>query len=285
MRARGVLLALWTVAAAMRAEGQTPDWFDAFRGRAYLQGDASFVAREKSAAPDSPPLFRARWVVLRYAGFAESERRWWPYRNVLLVTTPSGARYVLESSLGFVDEKHLDEERPWQRVASGRAAFEVWMSGTAGEPGTAADPAPCEGMRQTVRAPGGTLVFFLDELGTPTVRTTLGEIARRPSTRASGGISRCSSARPSRATGRSRRRATVLGLRDPLLAATVALRDRLPRADQRTLVLAPDSEPGGRPRRLARPRPPAARPPAVPGAAAGEADPMKSKSSRLLFTF
>ncbi len=162
-----------------------PDWFDAFRGKAYLQGDASFVAREKSAAPDSPPLFRARWVVLRYAGFTEREREFWPYRNLLLVTMPSGARYVLESSFGFVDESHLDEERPWQRVASERAAFEVWASGTAGE--ATADPAgPCDGMRYQVRAPGGTLPFFMEDLGSRTMRTNLTEITPPRSPRRKG---------------------------------------------------------------------------------------------------
>lgn len=245
MKARGFLLVLGVLSAALPATGESPDWFDAFRGRAFLQGDASFVAREKSAAPDSPPVFRARWLVLRYAGFAESERRWWPYRNVLLVSIPGGARYVLESSFGFVDEKHLDEERPWQRVSSGRAALEVWMSGTAGERGAAAEAGPCEGMRQTVRAPGGTLVFFLDELGSATVRTTLGEIAAgtfdEGERRDLGVLLRTSleSNRTIQTEG------AVLGLRDPLLAATVALRDRVPRADQRTLALAPDPEPPG----------------------------------------
>ncbi|MDL2717138.1 MAG: hypothetical protein PT977_05245, partial [Acidobacteriota bacterium] len=107
MKARGILLVLWTASAAMRAEGQTPDWFDAFRGKAFLQTDASFVAREKSAPPDSPSLFRVRWLVVRYGGFTEKEREFWPYRNILLVTLPSGARYVLESAFGFVDETHL----------------------------------------------------------------------------------------------------------------------------------------------------------------------------------
>jgi hypothetical protein len=182
---------------------------------------------------------------LRYAGFAESERRWWPYRNILLVTTPAGARYVLESSFGFVDEKHLDEERPWQRVASGKAAFEVWMSGTAGEAAPAADAGPCEGMRQTVRAPGGTFVFFLDELGTPTVRTTLGEIAAGTfdeAERQDLGVLLRTSLESNRTI---QTEGAVLGLRDPLLAATVALRDRVPRADQRTLVFTPEPDPAG----------------------------------------
>ena len=247
MKARRLLLASCAALAAMRAESQSPgpDWFDAFRGRVFLQGDSRFVGREKSAAPDAPPAFRVRWLVLRYAGFGESERRWWPYRNLLLVTMPSGARYVLESSFGFVDEKHLDEDRPWQRVASERAAFEVWMSGAAGEPGPAADAGPCEGMRQTVRAPGGTLVFFLDELGTATVRTTLGEIAAATfdegERRDLGALLRTSleSSLTVQTEG------AVLGLRDPLLAVTVALRDRVPRPDQRTIVLTPDPEPAG----------------------------------------
>src|SRR5450631_2991744 len=123
MKARGLLLVFCAISAALRAD--EPDWFDAFRGRAFLQGDANLIAREKTAPPDAPPLFRARWVVLRYAGFTEKERRWWPSRNMLLVTMPSGARYVLESSSGYADESHLEEGGPWQRAASNRTAFEV----------------------------------------------------------------------------------------------------------------------------------------------------------------
>ncbi|HVO51416.1 MAG TPA: hypothetical protein VMV60_10515 [Thermoanaerobaculia bacterium] len=247
MRARGILLALWTVSAAMRAEAQSPDWFDAFRGRAFLQGDASFVVREKAAPPDSPPLFRARWVVLRYAGFTESERRWWPYRNLLLTTMPSGARYVLESSMGFLDENRLDEERPWQRVASERAAFEVWTSGTAGEASAAAtlDAGPCEGMRQRVRAQGGTLTFLLDDLGTQTVRTALGEITAgtfdenerkdlvlllRTSVDSNQSLST---------------ELPAFHLRDPLLAVNVAFRDQAAPPESRTLAFAPDPSPTG----------------------------------------
>ena len=97
MKARSFVLALCVASAAMRAEGQAsgPDWFDAFRGKAYLQGDASYVAREKTAAPDALALFRVRWVVLRYEGFTEKEREFWPYRNLLLVTMPTGAKYVV----------------------------------------------------------------------------------------------------------------------------------------------------------------------------------------------
>ncbi|MEO8585319.1 MAG: hypothetical protein ABI584_04105 [Acidobacteriota bacterium] len=238
MKARGVLLALWAASAAVRAEGQSPDWFDAFRGRAFLQGDASYVAREKSAPPDASPLFRARWVVLRYAGFAEKERRWWPYRNLLLVAMPSGARYVLESSMGFVDESRLDEERPWERVASARAAFEVWTSGTARE--NPAEAGPCEGIRQRVAAPGGTLVFFLEELGSRTVRTSLEEInvatfdeaERRDLAvllRAAVEANRSLSTEP-----------PVFHLRDPVLAVNVAFRDQVPPPDKKTIVLSPD---------------------------------------------
>lgn len=248
MKARSALLAIAAVSTAMRAPAQpAPDWFDAFRGRAFLQGDIRFVAREKSAAADAPPAFRVRWVVLRFAGFGESERRFWPYRNLLLVTMPSGARYVLESAFGFVDESHLDEERPWQRVASERVAFEIWSSGTAGEApaDTTLDAGPCEGMRQRVRAPGGTLVFFLSDLRTRTVRTTLGEISTatfdederrdlavllRTSVETNAALS---SELPN------------FHLRDPLLAVNVAFRDQAPPPDRRTLALAPDPSPAG----------------------------------------
>jgi hypothetical protein len=236
MKARGLVLALFLVPAAICAE--EPDWFDAFRGKAFLQSDASYVAREKSAAPDSPPLFRARWLVLRYAGFTESERRWWPYRNLLLVSTPSGARYVLESGFGFVDEKHLDEERPFQRVASERAAFEIWSSGTAGEApvNDATEEGPCEGSRQRVRAPGGALNFFLTDLSSPTVRTTLGEISAatfsEDERRDLSLLLRVS----------LENKAT---LRESLLSVSVALRDRALSREQRTVVLTPDPEASG----------------------------------------
>jgi hypothetical protein len=241
MKARGILLGLWAVSAAMQAEGQSPDWFDAFRGKAFLQGDASFVAREGSAAPDSAPLFRARWVVVRYSGFTEKERRFWPYRNLLLVTMPSGARFVLESAFGFVDETHLDEERPWQRVASEKAAFEVWTSGTAGE--ATADLGPCEGMRQEVRAPGGTATFFLEDLSTRTVRATLGEITATTF----GEDERRDLTSLLRTSVESNRSLStdlpVFNLRDPLLAANVAFRDQTPPPDRRTVLLVPDPAP------------------------------------------
>lgn len=247
MRAREILLAVWAVSAATRAQGQSPDWFDAFRGKAYLQGDVAYTGREKSAAPDAPPAFRARWVVLRYAGFGESERRWWPYRNLLLVTMPSGGRYVLESSFGFVDESHLDEERPWQRVASGRVGYEIWSSGTAGEtpPQAALEEAPCEGMRQRVRAPGGTLTFFLTDLRSPTVRTALGEISAatfdEDERRDLAVLLRVSvESNASLST-----ELPNFHLRDPLLALNVAFRDQAPPPGRRTLELVPDPTPAG----------------------------------------
>jgi hypothetical protein len=240
MKARGILLAVWTVSAAMRAQGQSPDWFDAFRGKAYLQGDASYVAREKSAAPDSPPLFRARWIVLRYAGFTEKERPWWPYRNLLFVSMPSGRRFVLEAAMGFLDEDHLDEERPWQRVASERAAFEVWASGTAGE-ATAGPEGPCEGMRYQVRAPGGTATLFLEDLGSRTMKASLAEIVTGTFTEEErkdlASLLRLSFEKnPSLSPEH-----LGLNLRSALFALVVAMRDQVLPPDKRTVVLAPDA--------------------------------------------
>jgi hypothetical protein len=244
MKARGILLALCAVSAAMRAEAQSPDWFDAFRGKAYLQGDASYVAREKTAAPDSPPLFRMRWLVLRFGGFSEKEREFWPYRNVLLVTMPSGARYVLESSFGFVDEKHLDEDRPFHRVASVRVAFELWTSGAGGDPEGAAE-GPCEGMRQRVRSPGGSLDFFLNDLSSRTVRASLADIT---------GATFDADERRDLVTllrvapdGTPSFPNDVIGLnvRNALFAVTVAFRNDVPPVPQRTVRLAPDPEPPG----------------------------------------
>ncbi|MCM3877976.1 MAG: hypothetical protein NEA02_16365 [Thermoanaerobaculia bacterium] len=238
MKARGLLLAFCAVSAAIRAE--EPDWFDAFRGRAFLQGDVSFVAREKTAPRDAPPVLRARWVVLRYAGFTEKERRFWPSRNILLVALPSGTRYVLESSFGFVDEGHLEEERPWQRVASARTAFEVWMSGADPPSTNAADAQPCDGMRERVRAPGGTLEFFVDDLGSRTVRASLAEIAAgtfdEDERRDLGALLKVS-VDSNHTMGTEM---PTYHLRDPLFAVNVALRDQVLPPDRRTVVLAPD---------------------------------------------
>ncbi len=238
MKARGAILLLCAASAALRAE--EPEWFDAFRGRAFLQGDASFVAREKSAPPEAPPLFRARWVVLRYAGFAESERRWWPSRNILLVTIPSGARYVLESSFGFVDERHLEEERPWQRVASNRTAFEVWMSGADPPSTDAANGGLCDGMRERVRAPGGTLEFFADDLGIRTVRAALAEIAAGTfdeDERRDLGMLLKVAVDSNRTIGTEM---PIYHLRDPLLAVTIPFLGQVPPPDKRTVVYGPD---------------------------------------------
>jgi hypothetical protein len=241
MKARRLCLLLAFCAVSTVLQAQESDWFDAFRGKAYLQGDASFIARERSAPPDAPPLFRARWVVLRYAGFTEKERRFWPWRNLLLVTMPAGARYVLESSLGFVDESHLEEDRPAHRVASDRTAFEVWFSSNGDPlPADAADAAPCEGMHEHVRAPGGTVEFFVDDFGSRTVRASLAEIAAgtfdEDERRDLGTLLRVS-VESNQAIGTEM---PTYHLRDSLLAVNVAFRDELPPPDKRTVVLAPD---------------------------------------------
>jgi len=245
VKARSWLLALCAASAAWPVHAQRePEWFDAFRDKAYLQGDSSWVAREASASPESPPLFRLRWLVVRYAGFTEKWREFWPYRNVVLVTMPAGTRYVVESSLGFVDENHLDEERPWQRVASERAAFEVWASGTAGdsagEPGTS----PCEGMRERVRAAGAGFVFFVDDLSSPTVRTTLREISEATfeegERRDLAALLRISSeSNPSLGTVTL----SSLNVRNSLMTLSVAFRDQVVPRERRTVVLAPDPSP------------------------------------------
>jgi hypothetical protein len=240
VKARGAVLALCMASAALRAEG--PDWYDAFKGRAFLQGDASFVAREASAKPDAPPLFRVRWVVLRYAGFTEKERRFWPSRNLLLVAMPSGARYVLESSHGYLDESHLEEERPWQRVASNRTAFEMWMGGGDPPSAEAGDAAPCDGMRHRVRAPGGTLEFFIEDFGSRSVRASLAEIAAGTfdddERRDLVALLRIS-VDSNRSLGTE---FPSYHLRDPLLAVNVAFRDRLPPPANRTVAFAPDPD-------------------------------------------
>ncbi|MEO8054527.1 MAG: hypothetical protein ABI768_05210 [Acidobacteriota bacterium] len=244
MRVRGLVLAL-CLASAAGARAQEPDWFDAFRDRAFLQGDASFIAREKTAPPESSPLFRARWVVVRYRGFSEKEREFWPYRNLLLVTMPSGSRYVLESSYGFRDEKHLDEERPFDRLASERTALEIWMSGTAGE--TGADAGPCEGSRVRVRAPGGSLDFFLTELSSRTVRATLAEITAATfdeGERRDLVVLLRMSIESNRSLGGDVMTSNVQ-LRQPLLAIFVAFRDEAPPVEKRTLAFAPDPAPPG----------------------------------------
>jgi hypothetical protein len=238
MKARAAVLLLCAVSAALRAE--EPDWFDSFQGRAFLQGDASFIAREKAAPPDAPPLFRARWVILRYAAFTEEWRRFWPSRNLLLVTMPSGAQYVLESSLGHIDEKHLEEEQPWYRVASKRTAFEVWSSGGDPLPANAADAALCDGMRNRVRAPGGTLEYFIEDFGSRTVRASLAEIAAgtfdEDERRDLAALLKMSVE-----SNRSLGDFPMYHLRDPLLAVNIAFLDQLQPPGKRTVVFAPDA--------------------------------------------
>jgi len=242
MRARGMLLAFCTLSAAARAA--EPDWFDAFRGKAYLQGDASYVAREKSAPPDSPPLFRARWVVVRYEAFSGKARNAWPYRNLLLVTMPGGARYVVESAFGFVDENHLEEDRPFHRVASAHAAFEMWASGGFEDPDSAGEN-PCGGSRQRVRAPGGSLDFILTDLSSRTVRTSLAEITaatfdadeRRDLVKLLKVAPDGAPSLPKDTFG--------LNARYALFSVTVAFRDDVPPVAQRTVVLTQDPEPPG----------------------------------------
>lgn len=242
MKARGLLLALCLLSAAVRAA--EPDWFDAFRGKAYLQGDASFVAREKSAGKDTPPLFRARWVVVRYEGFSEKEREVWPYRNLLLVTMPGGAKYVIESAFGFVDEKHLEEDRPFHRVASAHTAFEMWSSGGFEDQETAAED-PCGGSRQKVRAPGGSLDFMLTDLSSRTVRTSLAEISAATfDANERSDLVTLLKVAPDGAPSLPR---DTFGLnaRNALFSVTVAFRSDLPPVPQRTVVLMPDPAPPG----------------------------------------
>ena len=242
MKARRLLLAFCAVSAALQA-GE-PDWFDAFRGKAFLQADSSYVARDRSAAPDSPPLFRSRWVVLRYEGLSEKGRAVWPFRNLLLVTMPAGARYVLESAFGYMDEKHLEEERPSHRVASSRVAFETWIRGGSEDSEAAAED-PCGGMRHRVRAPGGSLDFSLVDLSTPTVRATLAEISAATfdadERRDLGVLLRVKSdASPSLPND-------VFGLNSSyaFFAVMIALRSDVPPLQQRTVVLTPDPAPSG----------------------------------------
>lgn len=244
MKARGLLLAFCAVSAAMRAE--EPDWFDAFRGKAYLQGDTSFIAREKTAAPEAPPLFRVRWVVVRYfsALFSEKAREVWPYRNLLLVTMPGGAKYVVESAFGFVDEKHLEEDRPYHRIASARATFEMWSAGGFEDPETAAED-PCGGSRQKVRVPGGSLDFILTDLSSRTVLTNLSDITaatfdaseRRDLVNLLKVAPDGAPSFPKDTFG--------LNARYALFSVIVAFRGEVPTVAQRTVVLVPDPEPPG----------------------------------------
>jgi hypothetical protein len=157
---------------------------------------------------------------------------------------PSGSRYVLESSFGFVDENHLDEERPSRRVASARAAFEVWASGGVVGPEASTDD-PCDGMRQKIRAPGGSLDFILNDLSSRTVRATLANIT---------GVTFDADERRELATlllvspgSNPAVPQNVVGLdvRSALFAAMVAFRDEVPPPPNRTVFLAPDPAPPG----------------------------------------
>jgi hypothetical protein len=97
-------------------------------------------------------------------------------------------------------------------------------------------------MREHVRAPGGTLEFFLDDLGSRTVRVSLAEVAAGTFDE---GERRDLAALLKVSVDSNRSLGTGLvmyHLRDPLLAINVAFRDQLPPRDNRTVSLAPDPE-------------------------------------------
>ena len=181
---------------------------------------------------------------MRYEGFSEKEREVWPFRNLLLVTMPGGAKYVVESAFGFVDEKHLEEDRPFHRVASAHTAFEMWASGGFEDKDTAAED-PCGGSRQRVRAPGGSLDFILTDLSSRTVRTSLSEITAATFD-ANERRDLVTLLRVAPDGAPSLPKDTVgLNARNALFSVTVAFRSDLPPVAQRTVVLMPDPAPPG----------------------------------------
>jgi hypothetical protein len=98
-------------------------------------------------------------------------------------------------------------------------------------------------MRQQVRAPGGTLAFFLDDLRSRTVRTTLGEISAATfdeDERRDLAVLLRTSVESNLSLSTE---LPIFHLRDPLLAVNVALRDQALPPDKRTVVLAPDPAP------------------------------------------
>ena len=116
----------------------------------------------------------------------------------------------------------------------------VFLSEDAGATWRAANGGLCDGMRERVRAPGGTLEFFADDLGIRTVRAALAEIAAGTfdeDERRDLGMLLKVAVDSNRTIGTEM---PIYHLRDPLLAVTIPFLGQVPPPDKRTVVYGPD---------------------------------------------
>jgi hypothetical protein len=132
MRAAELLLAFCGISVTLRA-ADPQDYFENLRDKAFVEFDQPYLARNKDAPPDAPPLFRARHLILRLKSYGDEERRWWPQRDLLLVEMPSGRRWVIESTSPKFDLNHLDEETPARRVSADSEVVESFYAASAGD--------------------------------------------------------------------------------------------------------------------------------------------------------
>lgn len=186
MKARGAILAICAISAAMRA-GEPPDYFANLRDRTFVEVDQQYLVKEKPAIAESPALFRIRHLSLRVkAGTGDAERRWWPMRSLLLIEAASGNRFVAELTADIGDREHREAAKAWTRLSgsSRGLAVESWVtldpneldSSGKDEPDSAADGA-CAGARY--RFMGGGLEIggaSLPDFRTRTVSVALAEI-------------------------------------------------------------------------------------------------------------
>ena len=130
MKARGAILAICAISAAMRA-GEPPDYFANLRDRTFVEVDQSYLVKGKPVLPESPVLFRIRHLFLRVKmGTGDAERQWWPMRSLFLIEAASGNRFVAEITADIGDHDHPDAAKAWTRLSgsSRGLAVESWST-------------------------------------------------------------------------------------------------------------------------------------------------------------
>jgi hypothetical protein len=177
MKARGFLLALCVVSAAVRAE-EPPDYFENLRERTFVEADQQYVVRAKTDPRDAKPLFRARHLLLRVkTGTGDAERKWWPIRSLLLIEAASGNRFVAEFTADTGDLEHRNAPKAWTRLSGSRrgASVETWSTSDSDAPEF--PDSPCGGTRHRIIG-GGFEISGVDlaDARSRTVSTTIGEI-------------------------------------------------------------------------------------------------------------
>jgi hypothetical protein len=158
VKTRGAILLLCAASAAMRAE-EPPDYFANVRDKTFVEVDQSYLVKGKPALPESPALFRIRYLFLRVkTGTGDAERRWWPMRSLFLIEAASGNRFVAEFTSDIGDQEHPDAPKAWTRLseASRGLAVESWRTPEPHEGDSSYKPAP-----EPDEACGGTRYRFL----------------------------------------------------------------------------------------------------------------------------